>query len=97
MAEVKRTTTKSPSKCNCSKPQSFLEFNFPMENEDLDFFIENGFKPVKSYINIGIFYVEDDNLVAIGPFGSNKLQIKCKNQNCEGSIVKFEELLKNIK
>ena len=97
MATVKRTTLKTPSKCNCAKPQLHLEFDFPLEKEDLEYFISNGYTMVISYINIGICYIEDINLIAIGPFGSNKLQIKCKNPNCEESIVKFEELIKNIR
>jgi len=68
-----------------------------MENEYLDYFVKNHYTMVKSYINIGIFYVEDANLIALGPFGGNKLQIKCKNANCDESLIKFEELLRNLK
>src|SRR5271163_2709508 len=97
MAEVKRTTLKTPSKCNCAKPQVFLEFNYPMEVEDLAYFVAGGFRGVKSYLDIGIFYIEDINLIALAPFGTNKLQIKCKNTACEPSIVKLEALLRNCK
>ena len=68
-----------------------------METEDLAYFVAGGFRGVKSYIDIGIFYVEDINLIALAPFGTNRLQIKCKNTACEPSIVKLEELLKTIK
>lgn len=95
MIEIKRIQLKSS--CNCGKSQLILEFNFPLEKEYLQKFVDNNFIESKSYTNLGILYLEDTNLVAIGPFGSNRLQIRCKNANCDNSLVILENILKIIK
>jgi hypothetical protein len=97
MAEVKRITKQTPSKCNCAKPQIFLEFNFPLETEDLAHFTSNGYKRNKSYTDIGICYVEDLDVIVLGAFGSNKLQVKCKNNSCEQGIAKFEQMIRQMR
>lgn len=94
MIEVKRTLIKSS--CNCTKPQVLFETSIPIEKKHLDYFINNNYIEGKSYTGIGILYIEDSNLVAIGPFGSNRLQIKCKNDNCDLSLSILENVLKNI-
>lgn len=73
-----------------------LEVNFSLDKIHLNYFCNNNFSEVKSYTNVGILYIENATLVAIGPFGSNRLQVKCKSANCEGSIVNLENLIKNI-
>ena len=95
MIEIKRIHLKS--NCNCGKPQLILEFNFPLEKEYLRVLTDNNFIESKSYTNLGILYLEDLNLVAVGPFGSNRLQIKCKNDKCNDSLESLENILKNIK
>lgn len=94
MREVKKTLLKSS--CNCNKPQTLLETNFPFDKEHLVYFANNNFVEVKSYTKVGILYIEDANLVAIGPFGSNRLQIKCKNANCDASLANLENVIINI-
>lgn len=94
MKEVKRISLKSS--CNCTKPQIIFEVSFPFEKKHLEFLINNNYIEGKSYTSMGILYIEDDNLVAIGPFGSNRLQIKCKNDNCDAGLSILENVLKNI-
>jgi hypothetical protein len=84
-------------KCRCSKPSTILELNFSILNKYLSQLLVNNFVANNSYTSMGICYIEDDNIVAIAPFGSNRLQIKCKNNNCESSIINLENILKNIK
>lgn len=94
MKEVKRSSF--GSNCNCSKPQMLLEFNFSLSKDHIAYFTANNFSDTKSYTKVGILYIEDTNLIAIGPFGSNRLQIKCKNSNCNGSLAILENLIINI-
>lgn len=35
-------------------------------------------------------------LIITGPFGSNKLQVKCKKADCTQKLNDFEELLKTL-
>jgi len=72
-----------------------LEVNFPLNKAHLQYFSNNNFSESKSYTNVGILYIEDANLTAMGSFGSNRLQIKCKNDNCGASLANLENVLKN--
>lgn len=93
MATFKRIESKA--NCSkCTKPQIIFEADFSFENKHLQLFIKNGFIENVSYTKLGILYVEDDNLVGIGPIGANRLQIKCKTAKCNESIDKIEDLLK---
>lgn len=94
MREVKRTLMQA--NCSCKKPQVLLEVNLSFNYEHLQLFIDNGFTISKSYIDAGILYIENTNLAAVGPFGSNRLQIKCKNSNCDTSLADLERILTNI-
>jgi len=94
LREVKKIAIKS--RCNCNKPQITLEVNFPFDKMHLQHFSNNNFLEMKSYTNVGILYIEDANLAAMGPFGSNRLQIKCKNDNCDASLANLESILKNM-
>lgn len=94
MREVKRILIKSS--CNCSKPQVIFEFNFSLDRIHLEYLLAQGYMEGKSYTNSGILYIEDFNLIAIGPIGSNRLQLKCKNSNCESSIDKLERIIQDM-
>ena len=94
MRTIKRIEIKS--RCNCNKPQITLEVNCPFSKDHLQYFSNNNFLESKSYTNVGILYIEDANVAAMGPFGSNRLQIKCKTALCDISILSLENLLKNM-
>lgn len=94
MREVKKTLLNS--RCNCTKAQIILETDFSLDKNHLQYFTLNNFNESKSYTNVGILYIEDANLTAMGPFGSSRLQIKCKNDNCDASLANLENILRNI-
>lgn len=94
MATVKKTILNAKkSGCNCAKEQFLLEINKPFDKLDLQFFTNSDFMENKTYNNLGLLYVESVDLVAIAPFGSNRMQIKCKTSNCSNNIIKLEEIL----
>jgi hypothetical protein len=93
MPTFKRIISK-PGCSQCSKPQTTIQADFSFENKHLQLLLKNGFSENVSYTKLGIIYVEDTNLIGIGPIGGNKLQIKCKNENCNSSMDKIEEILK---
>lgn len=64
-----------------------------MLKEHLDFFKKSGFAVVQSFYDAGIMYIEDTNVIAICPFGSNLIQIKCKSKNCEQGIKLVENTI----
>lgn len=84
------------SRCKCSKGQIILELNYSLDKAHLQILSNNNFRESKSYTDVGILYVEDANLAASGPFGSNRLQIRCKNDNCDASLANLEGVLTNM-
>lgn len=77
------------SKCRCSKSELILECPFPLEPELLPALTSRGYKLNQTYINRGILYVANDDLILIGSFYANKLKVKCKKPNC---YEKLEEI-----
>jgi hypothetical protein len=94
LTEVKKTIL-NLTNCNCNKKKQLLfELSISLEEKYTQYFIDNGYSNNKLYIKNGLLYIEDIYLVAIGPFGSNRLQIKCKIDNCDIGIDKLESILK---
>lgn len=96
MATVKKTILNTASCSKCNKGQILLELNVPLDKTHIKFFAGSPFLENKSYTNLGLFYMESLDLVAIGPFGSNRLNIKCKTANCNNNIIELEDILKQI-
>jgi hypothetical protein len=90
--EIKRHLIKS--KCACKGSELFLEMNFSLTDAHLQAFLSNGFTTVKSYGKQGLFYIEDNNMFAISPYGSNRLKIQCKTDTCEVSLDSIEKVFK---
>ena len=93
MRTVQRLTIKS--KCNCQKEQIMLEFNFSLDFIYLSYFKDNNFKNNEKYAKSGIFFLENEKLVAIGPVGRNQLQIKCKTAECDKAVEELENLIRS--
>jgi hypothetical protein len=96
VATIKKTILNTSSCSQCNKGQLLLELNVPLNKSYLQLFIDSGFTENKSYTNLGLFYVESINFTAIAPFGSNRINIKCKVANCNNNITELEEILAKI-
>jgi|TARA_R110000868_G_scaffold99024_3_gene272628 hypothetical protein len=55
--------------------------------------INLGFVESAHFTKAGILYVDNLDFIVSGPFGTNKLQVKCKKKNCEQALNNFEALL----
>lgn len=96
MATIKKTILNTASCSKCNKGQLLLELSVPLDKTHIKFFAGSSFLENKTYTNLGLFYMESIDLTAIGPFGSNRLNIKCKTANCDDNIIQLEEILKQI-
>lgn len=92
--EVKRETYQL--KCNCGKKETILQLNFPLSFNYLPYFIEKGYKTKAAYGKGGVFYIENDDLIALGAVGNNRLQIKYKNRNSFNELDKLELAIKEL-
>jgi hypothetical protein len=91
--EIKRVTVKS---CSCSKPFLIFQIDQPLLKNILIPLKEAGFSESAHFTKAGILYVENCNFIVTGPFGGNKLQIKCKVDNCQHYVDTFESWLRNL-
>jgi len=87
----------APSNCSkCGGKSLLLILGISISKDFLSLFQNNGFRELKHFTNAGILYVENDELIVHGPFGSNKLQVKCKKSECQEILNKLEELLQQL-
>jgi hypothetical protein len=96
MTTIKKTILNTASCSKCNKGQLIIELGIPLDKDHIKFFTGSKFMENKTYTNLGLFYMESIDLTAIGPFGSNRLNIKCKTDNCENNIIELEHILIKI-
>lgn len=87
---VDRKTVKS---C-CGKKSFILIINKPIDEGIIKALQSTGYKELEHFTKSGILYVENNYIIATGPIGSNKLQIRCRVEDCEKHIDALESTLK---
>jgi len=80
----------------CGRTSIILKTDRPLDSNILNSLLSLGFKEVKHFTNAGILYIENENFILTGPIGSNRLQIKCKKENCDEKILDIENKMKDI-
>lgn len=90
----------APQGCSkCGGMNLLLKLSASVSKDFLSLFQNNGFKEQAHFTQAGILYVENDNLTVHGPFGSDKLHVKCKKTekaDCQEILNKFEALLQQL-
>lgn len=87
----------APKNCSkCGGMNLLLKISVAISKDFLSLFQNNGFKELTHFTQAGILYVENENLTIHGPFGSDKLQVKCKNKDCQEILNKLEALLQQL-
>lgn len=77
----------------CGKNAIIFKINKPLTKEFLASLISVGFKETEHFTKAGILYADNSDFIITGPFGSNRLQVKCKKSECSEKINDFEALL----
>jgi hypothetical protein len=80
----------------CGKTSVIFKVGEPLTVEHLKAFVDLGFNEAKHFTQAGILYADNLDLIVTGPLGSDRLQVKCKNANCEQKITDFEVLMQTI-
>jgi len=76
---MKRTLVRS---C-CGSKAYIFEIDGPLAKSALATFKQEGFTSSETYTRVGIFYVEKNGLIATGPYGGTKFQVRCSGSaNC---------------
>ncbi len=77
----------------CGRKAIIFKIDQPIDKKLCQSLVSNGFKESENYTKAGILYVDNLDFIVIGPFGSDRLQVKCKSSDCEKKVNDFEELL----
>jgi len=90
--KVERHTIKS---C-CGNFSVLFKLDKPLSKDILAHLVNYGFKENSNFTKKGVLFLENEYLILNGVFGSNKLNIKCRQENCADSINKIEEEIKKL-
>jgi hypothetical protein len=80
----------------CKKVQIVFRLDRPITLSLIEIFKNNGFKELAHFTKAGLMYVENADGVVSGPIGADKLNVKCKKDNCEPFLNNIEQLLISI-
>ena len=90
---MKRTLVKS---C-CGSKGYIFELDVPLAKTALNTFKQEGFNSSETYTRVGVFYVEKNGLIATGPYGGTKVQVRCSgSSNCSQLLDNLENTFKII-
>lgn len=68
----------------------------PLTKEHLSSLISLGFTESPQFTKAGILYVDNSDFIVTGPFGSDRMQVKCKHAECDNKLNNFEVLLQQL-
>lgn len=77
----------------CGKKTTIFKISQTVTKELMNLFISLGYLENHTFTKAGIFYIYNSDLIITGPFGSDRLQIKCKVPNCDQKLNELEASL----
>lgn len=77
----------------CGHKLIVFKLDRPLSLALLEVLKSNGFIEAPQFAKAGMIYTDNKDLIVSGPLGSDKLNVKCKKENCDPSINDFEALL----
>lgn len=77
----------------CGKKQIVFKIDRPVSKALLEHLKSNGFKELPHFTQAGMLYADNLDLIITGPFGSDRVNAKCKKENCDQILNDFEALL----
>jgi hypothetical protein len=80
----------------CNKQQTVLKLDRSLDQSLLEFLKSNGFTEAAHFTKAGMLYADNMDLIVTGPFGADKINVKCKKADCSQSLNDFEALLVRI-
>lgn len=88
---MKRSLVKS---C-CGSKGYIFELDGPLAKTALNVFRAEGYSSSDTYTRAGVFWVEKSGLIATGPYGGTKFQVRCGGSaNCAQLMDHLENTFK---
>lgn len=79
---------------SCCGSRSFIfETPKPIRKFQTKPFRDAGYLVPDNFFNVGIFYVQKNQLIATSSFGTTKISIRCNGDNCSQLLDDFSLLL----
>ncbi len=79
----------------CNRKQVVFKIDRPITEPVLAHLKSNGFTEAPNFAKAGLLYADNTDLYVSGPFGSDRLTAKCKQEgaDCDRFLNDFEALL----
>ena len=77
----------------CKGKQIVFTIDRPVLRDLIDHLVSNGFTEDKHFSKVGMLYVDNPDLIVSGPMGHDRVNVKCKKDDCEQILNDFEALL----
>lgn len=80
----------------CGRTSLIYKIDKPIDKILLASFVSKGYIESAHFTKAGILYADNLDFIVTGPFGADKLQVKCKQANCDQKLNDFEDLLRQL-
>lgn len=81
----------------CGRTSTIFKTDQPITIDLLKSLVAVGFKEYQHFTSAGILYLDNIDFIITGPLGSDRLQVKCKKDDCLQAINDLEMVIfKNI-
>lgn len=82
----------------CGRMGIIFKTDQPLTKNHLDSLVKLGFRESPHFTKAGILYVDNMDFILNGPLGSDRLTVKCKQNNaeCTKKLNDLEVLLKQV-
>jgi hypothetical protein len=80
----------------CGKTSLIFKTDRPIDIKLLIFLKSNGFMEQEHFTQVGILDADSSELIVSGQIGSDRLQVRCKKENCSLLLNDFEVLLQQM-
>ena len=77
----------------CNKKQLVFKLDRPLDTTVLDVLKSNGYTEYAHFTKAGMLYADNPDLIVSGPFGGDRINVKCKKPDCDQFLNDFEALL----
>lgn len=82
----------------CGKTAIIFKTDRPLNKNHLAFLVSQGFREFPNFTQAGMLYVDNSDFILTGPFGSDRLTVKCKRNDveCNPKLNNLEVLLQQV-
>jgi hypothetical protein len=77
----------------CGSKSIIFKTGEPLTVKFLNILKAAGYREAEHFTKAGILYADNSDFIVTGPFGSDRLQVKCRQADCDQKLNDFEEFL----